>query len=356
MKEPRKSEEAVLRGMRGRRVLAIVLIGSCTVGAFACNLLNGVGDLETGAGGGDASPATTPTTEGGASDGGGGVDAAPAPPPTCGCVAAAPSSWSGPFALLEGAGPARACPTGLAAVLDGGADAGASSACAPCTCGGPVGSCATALVEVHRQDVCNNLCDVPHTIGTSCTTVKYCGPSSSATAVIAADSGTCAPSGGQRLPPSWGLGATACAFASPPDTTCPADQVCAPKSAGAPDARTCIVQAGVVACPPGPYTARVLYDTRITDTRSCSACTCDPAAGTCSTGTVSFYTDGTCGNLTMTVPTTGTCTMFNDPSPNGSAKLTVASQLVDGGCAPHGGQVTGGALGGADPTTLCCLP
>ncbi len=136
---------------------------------------------------------------------------------------------------------------------------------------------------------------------------------------------------------------------------CPAGQSCAPKSEGAPDARTCILHAGDVACPPGPYATRVVYDAKIVDTRSCAACGCSPPSGTCSLGKVALYTDTACNNQTQDVPTSGACTSFSNPSPNGSAKLTVQPQLVDGGCTPTGGTLKAGGVSGGDPTTVCCL-
>jgi hypothetical protein len=70
---------------------------------------------------------------------------------------------------------------------------------------------------------------------------------------------------------------------------------------------------------------------------------------------VTLYGDTTCKNATSVVPTTGACASFNVVTPAGSGKLTMPSQLLDGGCAPHGGALTDGGLAGADPTTLCCL-
>ena len=330
------------------------MIAACMAAGVACNLLNGVGDLTTTDEGEEASVIVRGDAElhdAGQAD-------APVPPPTCACVNAPPADWLGPFALLEGSGTtgSTACPTGLTSVLDGGAEPSSAQPCTACTCGSPAGSCATVHVQTFGGGGCTNDCSNGLAVlTTTCGAVKYCNASSSATAVGDIDSGTCAPDGGRIVAPSWGKTAAACAFAAPPDTVCPANQACAPKSAGAPDARTCILHAGAVECPAGPYSKRVTYDTKLVDTRSCGACTCDAPIGNCSAGTISLYIDTSCGNQTKDVPTSGVCTNFNDPAPNGSGKIITQPQFLDGGCAPHGGQLADGGLIGTDPSTLCCL-
>jgi hypothetical protein len=335
--------------MRGRRATAALLLTSFGMtAAAACNLLNGVGDLVTSdlAEAGLADEAGPAVPDAGAGD-------ALASPPTCACVSAPPGGWTGPVALLEG-DVARACPTGLTAILDAGTDPSSASPCTPCTCGAPIGSCASALVETHAGGSCSGSC-VTRTIGATCGPVGYCLPTSSATATGEVDGGACPAAGGLPAAAAWQHAASACAFAAAPGTTCAGGQACAPKSAAAPDARTCILHAGAVACPPGPYGARVVYDARIADTRACSKCACDPPTGNCSAGTVTLYTDTGCTNGPTLVPTTGACTAFGVPSPGGSGNLTVAPQLLDGGCAADGGVLTDGGLSGVDPTTLCCL-
>jgi hypothetical protein len=342
--------------MGGRRAFAAALIAACTAAGLACNLLSGASDLKTSDDDEEAGVINrVDGPDGGKSD-------APAPPPTCACVSAVPAEWQGPFALLEtasaaGAADSIACPTGLISVLDGGAEPASPTPCTPCSCGAPVGSCAVARVQVYGGTGCNNECQGLKTVGTTCAPLTYCSATSSATAVGAVDSGTCAPDGGRLVAPSWGRTASACAFAAPPDTACGAGQACAPKSAGAPNARTCILHTGTVECPAGPYDKRVVYAGKIVDTRSCGACTCAPPTGNCSAGTLSVYVDDDCGNQTKDIPTSGACTGFNDSNPNGSGKLIALPQLLDGGCAPQGGKLLadGGALSGADPTTLCCL-
>jgi hypothetical protein len=327
-----------------------VLVASGTAAGLACNLLSGVGDLQT----------RDDTADTGVVDALGDADVRDAspdgavPPPTCACVSPPPADWGEPIALLEAPGPARACPAGLTAVLDGGTSPGAPSPCTPCTCAKPIGSCATATVETHAGAACAGNCGI-RTIGATCGAVPYCAPGSSATATGNVDSGTCAPDGGVLAPASWANSASACAFSTPLETTCPPGKSCAPQSEGARDARTCILHAGDVACPPGPYAARVVYDAKIVDTRSCSTCGCDPPNGMCTSGTVSMYVDTTCGTATKDVPTSGACTSFGNPTPNGSAKITAQPQLIDGGCSPRGGQLADGGLTGTDPTTLCCL-
>ena len=338
--------------MRRRRALAFALVaGGVATAVLACNLLNGSGSLTIGDGTEDGGPSRND----GGGDGGSMTDPDAPAPPTCVCVSAPPPDWAGPIALLENAGGARACPTGLSSTFQGGVDP-AAAGCTPCTCGSPKEACSSVHLETSGNGICSAPCNSFRTVDAGCGPVKYCGASGTVTVSSALDAGSCAASGGGPKPVAWAKSAVACGFTVPFGTVCSAGEVCAPKSEGAPDARMCIVHAGDVACPAGGYAQRVVYDSQLLDTRTCSACTCDPPEGSCTAGTVSFYMDTACAdNTPRSVPTTGACTTVNANAAQGSARITVAPTLIDGGCAPHGGALVDGGVKGATPSTVCCL-
>jgi hypothetical protein len=334
-----------------RRALIALAAGSVVAAAAACNLLTGASALDVDDGTGDG--ANEPRAREDATR----VDAPVAAPPVCDCVSPPPPGWTGPFALLESTGAGRACPTGLASVFDGGADPNSTAPCTPCTCGAPIGTCATSVTIYGNLTgggaTCTTTCRATQPIDTTCAAVNYCSPGQGA--IVTVDGG-CAADGGRVSPASWGRGTTACTFAAAAPATCPTGQACAPKSEAAPDARICILHAGDVECPAGPYAAPVKSFARIVDTRSCTACECDAGGGGgCGTGTVTLYAGAGCTTALKDVPTSGACTGFTVSSGPGSMKLTVSPTPDGGTCTPLGGALADGGLIAAEPTTLCCL-
>jgi len=339
--------------MRRRWAFTALLIASFAgAGAIACNALTGVSGLiaseepEAGTLEDSAAPRNPDA----------GID----PAPTCSCVAAPPADWSGPLLVLEGnaTAAAGACPTGLSASFEGGIDPAGAPGCTPCSCGAVAGAACdgTATVKVYRQMVCGSACNQVFEVGTTCTTVKYCDPSVSAIVSGNFDGGSCTPKGGALSAVTWARSAVACGFASAVPATCPAGQACAPASAAAPSARTCILHAGDVMCPSGAFAGRTVYEGALSDTRSCTSCTCDSPSGRCTGGTVSLFTDTTCTNLVKDVPSSATCGSFSVQAPDGSGKVSTPPKDFDGGCAADGGAYgDGGAVTASNPTTLCCL-
>ncbi len=334
-----------------RRALIALLAGSIFAAAAACNLLTGASALGVDDG------ATAGVNEPRARQDADAVDAPAAPPPVCECVSPPPPDWTGPFALIESTGAARACPTGLTPVFDGGAEPNSTPPCTSCTCGATSGTCATSVTIYGALpgggSTCATNCRAAQPIDTTCTAFNYCAIGQGAIATV--DAG-CEADGGRVSPASWGRGGTACTFAAVVPTTCPTGQACAPRSEGAPAARVCILHAGDVACPAGPYAARVQYFASIVDGRSCTACECDPGpGGGCGTGTVTVYAGAGCTNAIKDVPTSGACTAFTVSMAAGSMKVTASPTPQAGSCTPRGGALADGGLDAADATTLCCL-
>lgn len=320
--------------------------------ALACNAVSGIGDVVA------EDPIDAGLESGAALEDGEAADtgAVPAPPPTCTCVAPAPADWTGPIALLESADDTpRTCPTGLTALATGGSDLTPGPDCQPCTCGAPTGTCTTAMATIFTGTMCVTPCMNVRPITTTCTPQPYCATQSSGNATLVRDGGSCAPSAGGVRPRPWTKSATSCGFTSP-FSDCPSGLACAPRSAGAPDARTCIMKTGEHACPTGsPYSLRNLSYGKLTDTRSCTACTCGTPNVTCTNATVTFYNDSNCQDVADSWSTSGSCdsiVTFNDVT--GSAKITEPSTIT-GSCAASGGNASG-SITPEEPTTYCCLP
>jgi hypothetical protein len=110
-------------------------------------------------------------------------------------------------------------------------------------------------------------------------------------------------------------------------------------------------------CPDGPYSVRFTFGGSISDTRSCSPCTCGIAQVTCAGGELTVYRNNECTNVghTNSIPPTS-CKNIGVNDPVGGAKITKPASVVAGGCPPSGGVVTGGTVTAGSPWTACCLP
>jgi hypothetical protein len=157
---------------------------------------------------------------------------------------------------------------------------------------------------------------------------------------------------------------TACRFsdgtqegAAPSDAGCDLGLACAPKIEGRP-APTCIVHQGNAVCPDGPYSVRFTFGGSISDTRTCSPCTCGNAQVTCAGGELTVYQNNECTDVdhTNSIPPTSCRNIISASDLVGGARITKPASLVDGGCPPSGGVVTGGTVTAGSPWTACCLP
>lgn len=348
--------------MRAQRAVFLGALGVAVITALACNALNGSGDL-TIDDGADAAPTSTatgttpppPVTP--PPEGDGGVPPPPPPPPpTCACAPAPPSGWTGPVAFVEANGSGAACPSGLVSVLDAGTAPTAPSDCTACTCGSPTGACATMRVAMYNNatNCTGGTCKPTRSVAPNCGSFDSCLNTTSIAALGEPNVVQgCPPDGGAVVPAKWGKTAAACAFVTPLSGNCPADQVCAPKSAGAATAKTCIVHDGTTECPDAGYTTALAYSTHIDDTRSCAPCVCGGPNASCSGGVTSFFSDPQCMVKITDLPG-NTCQMTNIGNAP-YAKVT-AAPVLDGGCSPLGGGLAGGTLGESGPATICCLP
>jgi hypothetical protein len=335
-------------------------------GVGACNALTGAGDLVTRAeDGGEPSEASRATPVDARS--GEGEEDAPGPTvvPSCQCVAAPPPGWIGPVALLLQHAPEPApCPGGLTMAMSGGSEPEAPEpGCEPCTCTLTPTSCDSVTVQTSRGAGCSTPC-ASFAVRTACTPLNFCVNSSYASVITSAGEGSCAASGGARRPARWKEAVTACRFSdgteggvtAPSDAGCDLGLACAPKIEGLP-APTCIVRTGDAMCPDGPYSIRFTFAGSISDTRSCSPCSCGDAQVTCAGGELTVYRDSACTNIAgQSSISPPSCANILVTSSVGGARITRPASVVDGGCPPSGGVVTGGTVTAGSPWTACCLP
>lgn len=280
------------------------------------------------------------------------------------CVPPAPSGWTGPLAFWDAAGTApHSCvepfPTQQ---YTGRSNLTASPAtCSTCTCGSPSGG--TCNEEVYGQSSCTG-----GSVGLATGNVTNgCGnwtgsghPGDRYTSFrFAGVYGVSCPAGPQvpTVPPSaYGRTGTACRAASPaPTAGCLGGNVCSPvPSSGDPSAfHLCLYQAGDMICPSG-YSNRYVTYSGVSDTRSCSACSCYNPGGTC-TGTLRFYADGSCGGELGSTAIDGVvgalhCLGF---SSNFQSVRADWSGPRGTSCVPSVSRPTGAATP-TGPTTFCC--
>jgi hypothetical protein len=194
------------------------------------------------------------------------------------CVAAAPSGWSGPWVMVEGAD--VACPAGtfeeirLIEEFDPG-----SHTCNACGCS------VTCTWSAQLANDCNSAGNLSTPGGGAA-----CAPMSIGSASVmrnATQSTSCAPvdqGGGSNTPPSPSVEAVLCS--QPAGGGCGGD-ACLDTVAP----RVCILDDIDRACP-APFTVKVPLGAALSDTRTCSSCTCN-VTGQCG-GTLELWDDAGC--------------------------------------------------------------
>jgi len=290
----------------------------------------------------------------------------------CACVAAAPDGWEGPFELFEGSGaPAPDPPSCGGAYLPtpaftGFASPGDAGATCACTCSRPSSTCSAPEATVFADGICSKPCGTV-AIGESCTSLDpvSCNPGGQGpgggkggvTSVTigpsVASPGTCTAQPTADVGPApWTQSARLCAPAgAQPVSGCDAaSSVCAPATAVGFAADTyCILRPGTAACPAETYTFQRTYYASASDTRGCSACTCDAPTGVdCAGVGVSTYADTTCASRPGTTAAPSGCIAAS------AALLPAASTIPGAGsCIAHAGQPLG-MFSPTNASTICC--
>lgn len=298
-------------------------------------------------------PTTGPTTGDPDTDSSG-TDTGPAPDacdPAEICAPDAPPGWSGPAAVYRGAAEPPPCPGALPTIgFTATDDLSAAAAACTCDCGDAQGfSCSATVHEANSSCLlaCFD-CDNFTLDDGQCTALPSADTHFSvAPAVLDTTGASCAPSATESIPePSWNTQVQGCDV---PDEAATCDGGRCTAAPSDPYAAMCIYTDGDAMCPEGSYTEREVVYTGLSDDRDCSACTCGAPQGSCN-GTVYFQSG--CGGLPILYGTVGSGSCGNVGQQHDFMSYGADPDV---GCAPSGGDPTGGAEG-TGAITVCCLP
>jgi hypothetical protein len=110
------------------------------------------------------------------------------------------------------------------------------------------------------------------------------------------DNGSCAPTANDIVEPaSFDFAHRVCGFGTPQQGGCDAGDVCAPTAGG--DDRVCVWSDGELDCP-AAFADRLVTYTTLSDGKGCTACTCQPAQGSC---TATVRVGETCNAIDATL-------------------------------------------------------
>jgi hypothetical protein len=269
-----------------------------------------------------------------------------------------PAGWTAlVYSARSPTAPAVGCPVGwkgfsTPVAMEGLTDPG----CSQCTCGAPAGRTCTATFECQHNASCTSKsnCSASNTIPGDNNCFDFgCDNICSHARVTASgpSGGTCAKSGGAVQAHTWAKAHDLCV----PSGANWCQAVCVPASTFS----GCIVKAGDTACPAG-FGSRQVFHADVTDTRTCSACTCGPPLGGSCASTATLYPCTNCGIGATGGKTVGAC-MLADASVlscNGTDPLIRSARYAGistnpGQCAPAGG-VKSGSVTPTGAVTVCC--
>ncbi len=322
-----------------QKTRALLLTASCIVAAVVgCGDIIGLDGYTEG----DGSIADATGSDGGGNDAG--VDGCASPGFTC--VPSLPSGWA--WAIYDPA--ARpTCAAGYTTPKDveEGIDAGAAACGCTCTTTDP--SCATGKVTITagNNGLCNNVTNQNDVADAGCngaTTFTTTGDSISVIGPAPAG-GSCTPTPTESAPAvGYANEGRTCTYTGSPGGGCANGNVCLPNPA---PFTTCVAHAGMNACPSG-FATQHLVGSAITDTRGCTACTCDFDAGTCG-GTATLYTNAGCTTGAQAIPVDAKCTAVGNHTWKGYSYVpTTNDSCTASSVSPDGGVVF------SDLTTICC--
>jgi hypothetical protein len=307
----------------------------------------------------------------------GDADGPPAPACTGQCAPYAPVGWLGPDLLWIGSPQQMpTCPVAMSAAGDFAyADLDASASCAPCQCDPPTGSCGLPSMIAVSPESCEaadaGAGETPFnppaewdggcTGGGAIDAGALCdgGPcaQSATIAPLTVNETVCAPLAPTVSPPPISQSSVLLCEGSANGACAITGESCLPS---APGFATCVFDPGDQECVAllAPYTQKILAYTNISDTRTCSACTCDAPTGSVCSAEISIYSDGTCAssspNANPVDSTKPVCVDLITGAALGS-KSASAPTYTPGACQAGGGVPSGSAVPVA-PTTFCCIP
>ena len=315
-------------------------------------------ELGIDCGGPDCAPCQEDCTDGVDNDGDGNTDCADSKCSGYTCATPPPQGWTGPVAFYVGSpnGVTPACDAAWPTAIAGHSILSAPAATCGCTCGAAQGSsCGQPTLTVSSGSNCltNNGSYTPGE--GQCLSMGPTAPYAMTTPVPVTQ-GTCTATPSKTITPaSWGEEDLVCDGATLGKGCPDPDAVCVRKPQGPFSAGLCIAHDGDVSCPlNGPYATKHLIYDDVTDDRSCSNCSCDPASGATCAGNFTLYGNSGCSTQHDTLPAGAPCTPVSNAH---SLSFKHTSGPTVGSCSPPAGagQPTGTATP-VGPRTVCCTP
>jgi hypothetical protein len=267
-----------------------------------------------------------------------------------------PEGWNGPVAAIDalGSAPSPAC-EGAFGVASFTAFEGLSAAdpdCA-CDCMPPAGVTCPATSSLNRYDnnVLNCMTQQPdnvHEIIEGCNDIPYYDDDSFRLIVPDLDLAAtpCMPQASSTVPPvEWATQVAGCELTDAP-AACDGGS-CVPEIDDA-SQRLCVWSEGDVECSGDVFTEKQVLHREVDDTRSCSACSCEAAEGSCG-ATFTLRAGESC---TVASPGGGPedmCVPIDTPA----RSVELAYDAPEISCPPIGGDPEGAAAP-ADAITVCC--
>lgn len=345
-----------MRGEARAGSLVLVVAAACgfdTSGAasasFGMSLGEGGHEVSDGSehGTGDGSEIADSGSTAGNVDGSGSTGA----PQQCeSCGAAAPQGWQGPFAIAisNPPDPDHACAQGWTEHAYAWRELHADPATCGCSCA-PAGGMCNVTASYFGDAACTDM----NASGSSSGDCKdmYTGQAHGYVSVTGTASGTsCTPVPTTMVPPpTWTEGALLCA---PPQGDACDGGTCLPATPPGFDARWCITADGEQACPDATYSQPLIVHRNVTDSRTCSTCTCSVQGTPTCPGHIDEFYQPFCLIPGPDIAVGGGC------QESGVDGMDGWSFSYDGtppsyGCGGSGSVAMGDALA-ADPMTICC--
>lgn len=280
---------------------------------------------------------------------------------TCGagfsCASAPPAGWEGYSRVQTVAyttDPAPTCPDGSTATVYY-AEPAAMAECSPCACSFSGASCSAPKVECFWSSGCPGTPDFTDQSNDETCVGDMPGATNNSSCRIVAppnrlSKGTCAAAGALLLNEPFATRINVCPL--PSGDACGKNGQCLPMDSGAFNPEVCVLRTGSDACPAG-FDIEVQVFGSNTDTRTCSQCTCDTNAVTCTGGSYLVHEGDGCDGGIRTVSTIGTCVGVGTFLDGGTGSLRPKKGTpVDGTCS---GGVGSGSVQGESPRKLCCM-
>ncbi|MEZ4224305.1 MAG: hypothetical protein R3B13_25370 [Polyangiaceae bacterium] len=263
------------------------------------------------------------------------------------CVGAPPAGWSGPVTVGTG----TTCPSEYATSLADLKDKflPGTPSCT-CNCGSTTVTCGAVTLWDYTQDACLGTSSPIGTI----TPVSQCVVTNNQLdkQVRIAGSASClGESVTKNIPsPSWASNAKICGGGQDAGG-CSAGQLCVPDPPSG-FAGLCVYRTGDFTCPSG-FSNRTVYYKSFTDTRNCSACSCNPSGWSCRT-TMSIYQSFNCTTAQgPNVTVTNLAPKCTHNLLTNSFKVSTPTSIA-GSCNVATNTTLTGTATPQEPTTVCC--